>query len=61
VLPLEIEVWGPVGPRMRDVHEKSLVIQQDAIEAWAIELAERFTPADLALPITSVPLLGRIR
>jgi uncharacterized Fe-S cluster-containing radical SAM superfamily protein len=59
VIPLEIEVWGPVGPRMRGRHDMSLAIQQEAIRAWAAELASRFTVAELALPVTAVPLPGR--
>jgi hypothetical protein len=53
VVPLEIQQWGPVGPRMREIHRQSLALQQDAIAAWTTELASRFTAADLTLPITS--------
>lgn len=60
VVPLEIEVWGPVGPRMRDIHERSLLIQQDAIAAWEAELASRFSSAQLAAPITDIRYAGRM-
>ena len=52
VVPLEILVWGPVAPRMRASRQASLAVQQDAIAAWEAELARRFTPAELAAPIT---------
>jgi len=61
VVPLEIQEWGPVGPRMREVHHQSLALQQDAITAWTTELARRFTPADLAEPITTIPYARRPR
>jgi uncharacterized Fe-S cluster-containing radical SAM superfamily protein len=52
VVPLEILVWGPVGPRMRADRQASLAVQQDAIAAWEAELAQRFSPAERAAPIT---------
>jgi uncharacterized Fe-S cluster-containing radical SAM superfamily protein len=52
VVPLQIEVWGPVGPRMRDLHRASAELQQEAIAAWDEELSARFTPADRARPVT---------
>ena len=61
VIPLEIEVWGPVGPRMRGPHERSLAVQEEAIAAWTTELGSRFTAAELAMPITAVPMAGRSR
>jgi uncharacterized Fe-S cluster-containing radical SAM superfamily protein len=59
VVPLEIQVWGPVGPRMRGLHERSLAVQQEAIGAWTAELASRFTAAETAMPATAVPRPGR--
>jgi hypothetical protein len=52
VVPLEIVVWGPVAPRMRADRQASLALQQEAIAAWRTELGRRFTPAELAAPIT---------
>jgi uncharacterized Fe-S cluster-containing radical SAM superfamily protein len=60
LIPLEINEYGPVTPRLKDVHRASMEHQQRAIEAWISELQRRFTSADLALPITDVPL-GRSR
>lgn len=60
LIPLEIDEYGPVTPRLKDVHRASMEHQQRAIEAWGSELRRRFTRADLSLPITDVPL-GRPR
>lgn len=60
LIPLEIDEYGPVTPRLKDVHRSSMEHQQRAIEAWVSELQRRFTRADLSLPITDVPL-GRPR
>lgn len=59
LIPLEIDEYGPVTPRLKDVHRASMENQQRAIEAWVSELHQRFTPADRALPITDVPLRSR--
>jgi uncharacterized Fe-S cluster-containing radical SAM superfamily protein len=56
LIPLEIEEYGPVSPRMKAIHRESMENQQRAIDAWVFELQRRFTAADLALPITDVPL-----
>jgi uncharacterized Fe-S cluster-containing radical SAM superfamily protein len=62
VVPLEIQVWGPVAPRMRADRHASLGLQQEAIAAWRDELTRRFAPADLAAPITRPwPSLPRFR
>jgi len=62
VVPLEILVWGPVAPRMRADRRASLIFQQEAIAAWTAELARRFTPAELAAPVTHPwPSLARFR
>jgi uncharacterized Fe-S cluster-containing radical SAM superfamily protein len=56
LIPLEIDEYGPVTPRLKDVHRASMENQQRAIEAWVSELHRRFTPADRAVPITDVSL-----
>jgi uncharacterized Fe-S cluster-containing radical SAM superfamily protein len=56
VVPLHIDVWGPVGPRLNDARRQSLLVQQHAIQAWTSEIAARFSPADIARPITQVQL-----
>jgi len=48
VVPLEIQVWGPVAPRMRADRHASLGLQQEAVAVWRDELTRRFAPSDLA-------------
>jgi uncharacterized Fe-S cluster-containing radical SAM superfamily protein len=55
-IPLEIEVFGPVVPRIRDEHQRALVKQQLAIEAWMSMLEERFTSEQRATPIFEIPV-----
>jgi uncharacterized Fe-S cluster-containing radical SAM superfamily protein len=55
-IPLEIEVFGPVVPRMRDEHKRALAKQQLAIEAWMSMLQERFTSEQRATPIFDIPV-----
>jgi uncharacterized Fe-S cluster-containing radical SAM superfamily protein len=62
VVPLEIQVWGPVAPRMRADRHASLGLQQEAIAAWRDELTRRFAPAELSAPITHPwPSMPRFR
>lgn len=56
LVPLEIAEYGPVLPRIRDEHRRSLDVQQVAIAAWQEELAKRFTGIELETPIDKVPL-----
>ena len=57
VIPLEIEVWGPVAARMRPERTVSLHLQQEAIAHWNAEILQRFAPAERELPINRVPLI----
>lgn len=45
-VPLKIEPFGPVRPRMKDAHRASLTIQEDAHRAWTEELSSRFRSED---------------
>ncbi len=56
VVPLEIEVWGPVAPRMRALYELALSVQVEAVQAWNAELAARFSASDRSRAITDVRL-----
>lgn len=58
IIPLQIGVYGPVGPRMNKAFRQSLVIQEDAILLWCSELAKRFSESERAQPITEVELQG---
>jgi uncharacterized Fe-S cluster-containing radical SAM superfamily protein len=60
-IPLEIQLFSPVTPRMKDDHRVALENQWFAIEAWNREITERFAPAERSLSITEVPLRGRRR
>jgi uncharacterized Fe-S cluster-containing radical SAM superfamily protein len=42
-VPLEIAVFGPVVPRMRESHQRALRKQQAAMEAWTAAIDERFS------------------
>lgn len=55
-IPLEISVFGPVEPRIREVHDRALVKQQTAIDAWTATLESRFTADQRATPISGVSL-----
>ncbi len=55
-VPLEIEVWGPVAPRLTAARRQALDVQNQAIEAWNTEVEARFTPADRQRPIDEITL-----
>jgi hypothetical protein len=59
VIPLEIEVWGPVQARMGGQHEAAMAHQWDAVDAWKAELEKRFSAELRTLPIDRVALRGR--
>lgn len=54
VVPLEIEVWGPVQGRVHGAHSSALEHQQDAIHAWNAELEVRFSSDARALRVFQV-------
>lgn len=55
-VPLQVQVFGPVGPRIRAVHEQALARQDSAVEAWTAEIEARFPSVLRDLAITDVPL-----
>lgn len=59
LVPLEISEYGPVVPRLRDEHRRSMDVQQAAMAAWQDELSRRFTEAERRLPINEVDLRRR--
>ncbi len=59
VVPLEIDVWGPVQARMRDRHELAMRHQHDAVTAWSDEIDERFDARVRSLPVDQVPVPTR--
>lgn len=57
-VPLEIQVWGPVAPRMTPARQLALDIQAEAIDAWNTEIDRRFTVEERRKPVTEVALKG---
>lgn len=55
VIPLRIETFGVVQPRVRSIHETALAVQEEAIIAWNEELRVRFSEAELSSPIVDLP------
>ena len=57
LIPLRINPFSPMIPRMRAQHERAMGIQQEAVEAFTEELRTRFTPAERERPIFEHRLL----
>jgi len=60
-IPLHIEPFTPVKPRLNDARREALKVQDAAIAAWNEELARRFSVAQRALAITEVRCGTRYR
>lgn len=56
LVPLRIETFGVVTPRVREQHRRSLAIQEEAVQVWNAELLARFTDAEREIPISLVSL-----
>lgn len=56
LVPLRIEAFGVVEPRVRSEHRRAMEIQVEAVETWTTELGHRFDSVLLGLPISQVPL-----
>lgn len=56
LVPLRIENYGVVSPRLKDVHLRALAIQEQAIIAWNEELRRRFTACELSAPMPTISL-----
>lgn len=59
-VPLRIEPFSPVVPRLTQARQNSLAIQEEAIAAWNAELQSRFSAEMHALPIEEVPCGPRV-
>jgi len=55
VVPLRIETFGVVQPRVRPIHEAAIAVQDDAIQAWTEELCSRFTEQERSMAIVDLP------
>lgn len=58
LVPLRIEVFGVVQPRVRDIHERAMAIQEEAVMAWNGELNRRFSAEERRTPMPEVALEG---
>jgi uncharacterized Fe-S cluster-containing radical SAM superfamily protein len=56
-VPLEIQLWGPVAPRVGAAHRKSMDVQAEAVSAWNAQLEARFSAPDRCKPVTEIPLV----
>lgn len=61
LIPLEVNVFSPVHPRLRAPHAESLQLQQHMVAAWQDVLAERFTCLQRAMAITDIPMASRAK
>jgi uncharacterized Fe-S cluster-containing radical SAM superfamily protein len=58
-VPLEIDLWGPVKPRITPARQHALSVQAEAISAWNTELEARFPAAARQVPITKIRLTAQ--
>lgn len=58
-VPLEIEIFTPVGARLDVVKKHALINQWRAVEAWQKELESRYSSEERIQNITSVPFRGQ--
>jgi uncharacterized Fe-S cluster-containing radical SAM superfamily protein len=56
LVPLRIEAFGVVRPRVQPVHERAIAIQEDAVTAWNDEIARRFSSSERLVPMPEVSL-----
>jgi uncharacterized Fe-S cluster-containing radical SAM superfamily protein len=56
LVPLRIEAFGVVQPRVRDIHARALAIQEEAVVAWNEEIVQRFAESERRTPMPAVPL-----
>ncbi len=55
-IPLHVEMFSPVQPRLDDIRRAALSVQDAAITAWNDELSRRFTSSERAQPIYRVSI-----
>lgn len=59
IVPLEVQEFTPVTPRLNPIRKDSLNHQWRALEAWCDELSKRFSTELRNLPIQSIPMRGK--
>ena len=55
-VPLEIQLFSPMQPRITQEHQKAIRIQKLAIDAWNREIDDRYSSEKRSLSITDVSL-----
>jgi uncharacterized Fe-S cluster-containing radical SAM superfamily protein len=58
LVPLRIQEFGVVAPRVRDEHKRALAIQEEAVQAWNTELTSRFSENERITPMPLISLNG---
>jgi uncharacterized Fe-S cluster-containing radical SAM superfamily protein len=56
MVPLQIEAFEVVQPRVRGIHELAMTIQEEAVASWNEEITQRFNESERQLHISAVPL-----
>ena len=56
LVPLRIEAFGVVQPRVQPVHEGAMAIQEDAGSAWNDEIGRRCSSSERLVPMPEVSL-----
>lgn len=56
LVPLRIEEFGVVVPRIRAEHRRALAVQEEAVQAWNAELAARFSERERQTAMPAIPL-----
>lgn len=56
LVPLRIEAFGVVQPRVHRIHELAMVIQEEAVTAWNAEIAQRFSGTERQTHVSAVSL-----
>jgi uncharacterized Fe-S cluster-containing radical SAM superfamily protein len=56
IVPLKISEFTPTKTRVKEIEQDLMKGQYTAIQVWIKELERRFSPEQLKLPITEVPI-----
>lgn len=60
-IPLEVQVFTPVQPRLNEVNKRALHNQEVAVEVWNRQIEERFSTSERNKTITEISLSTGIR
>jgi uncharacterized Fe-S cluster-containing radical SAM superfamily protein len=56
LVPLRIDSFEVVEPRLRDLHRRAMAVQEDAVLAWNEEIRSRFSSDERTIPVHLVSL-----